>query len=1218
VWTPKRIMMLGCASGMFILVYILYGATAVGRIDSLPPLPDAYARPDPANQVEVILNRPRPMTRLEAKLRQAFGEECEELGRPIRLELNSKSMVLSAGDFKLADGPVCFSKLSVALFGKDRGDGRGLEINTLRADVAVLKFDRPVTNLSEMNGRKIMEARLTGHITIVNNRRTALRDDDLNVYIATGPLDYDATQRRITTHDDVKLTDWQTRPKPSDINGKGMEMDLLTDEESAQTAPNAGPGEPGGEGAASPALAAARSGQKSRGEGNITGVKRIVLLADVDMTLYMSRQAALLGSDKTPANQPPASKAPDNAAKTKICIRTPGRFQYDFGKDHDMARFDVPQGEAGQNSHSPQDVTVSRHHEELQMDDQLVCQHLELRLKRQDNQPAPAGKSPAGPGAPAAPRPAADNAGPEGSLEIETAHATAADNNVLITSDSERLGARCGDFFYDAVNKRTILKGDPEVEADRDESLIRARELQIEEKPGSAGDKPYQQVIAKGPGSIDLNNKTAHKVTNHAYWKDRLLSSRDGAFDLLVLTGSARFVDDEHEQSMSAETLKVWLLPAEPAKPGQPGQGADKPSPTGSNSAPDAQGRRPHHLEALGNVIAHSRELNIHDSARLAVRFKDVPPSLFARMVPRATGKAAPPTLVPAPGGSKAPADAPTKAPATPPSTMPSALPAPAASSAAVRREPPAPALRSEPPAPAAPPSTDKGSSRQQGPSPKPAGPAPGSALPMPEAPATPPVGQSVKPGAAPALFQSGLTSEQKANEPARPIDLSAGSIEAWVLRCGEKNALDHLWTEGRVKVHQDPAKPGEKGVVIEGDTLEMKCNRDGKDGNELEVHGDLAKLVMDKMYIIGPTVNIDQIDNKAWVRGAGAMQMDSNTNLQGEPINRTVPLVVTWTDKMFFNGVYAEFLGGIQAEQENARMACQNLQVYFDRPISLKEGNRSDQPAKVRNLIGDQDVRVEDCTRDTRGNYVKYQLLQGSVIQMNTVPRDEDDPRAATSPEANEVRLSGPGTVRLFQRGSANPVEPTARPSTPVASAGRPAAAPQSSGRPGQGGGPNDEMMLTYVSFLKRMDGSSKSNTVKFWEYVRVLHMPCNNPRIPIDLDAILARGLPERAMYLRCDQLKVNNQPEHGRPNQQMEAHGSVTVQAREFHASAEDMTYNEQKDQIIFIAGPYGTAKLSKIVPGRPPETLEGRKIIYIRSTGRAWVDGGETINSDPGQF
>jgi len=98
--------------------------------------------------------------------------------------------------------------------------------------------------------------------------------------------------------------------------------------------------------------------------------------------------------------------------------------------------------------------------------------------------------------------------------------------------------------------------------------------------------------------------------------------------------------------------------------------------------------------------------------------------------------------------------------------------------------------------------------------------------------------------------------------------------------------------------------------------------------------------------------------------------------------------------------------------------------------------------------------------------------------------------------------------------------------------------------------------------------------------------------------------------AMCLRSDRLKVLSTPAAPgqKGNQEMEAHGHIIVQAKEFSAQCDHMTYNEAKDQIIFVADPGNTATLVKFKgKGVQPDTLQGEKILYIRSTGKAEVIG-----------
>jgi hypothetical protein len=1182
VWTPKRIVLLAVGFLVFTLLYIVYSMTFLGRINTLPPLPEQYsekAKREPGEIVPKPINGPSP---LERKLEQAFGIGCKELKWPVLLELRSKSMVMAAGRFEVEnDGRVMLEPMSIALFGKKKNDGREVEINTLRCNQAYLTFDRPITSLSpsELSGRKIEKAELFGHIDIVNNRRTALRDDDLIVHIPTGPLYYLEKKQLIWTTDVVHLQDGPLDHPKADVNARGMKMELAT------AAPPPKPGAP--------------LGHKPKNE-TISGVKRVVLNKDVDMHLFTSGGTPFPGSDKAPA--PPSARAigedkPKLPPETShIIVRTPGRFTYDILKDYDLAHFDVfhysdilkDEPDDAQGANTPQDVVVQRVNERTQMNDQIVCKHLELQVKRRDSAPPAPGK--------AAPPPASS---PEQGLEIEKAHAWGPD--VTLTSDAEKLDAHGNDFQHDAAEKLTILKGSPFIEANKDGSLIQAPELRIKEIPllGPPGSPPktYQQILATGPGSIHMPNKGTEKRTTHAYWNDKLISTRDGDDDQLILTGSARFVDEEHEQSLKAETLKVWLLSDEK----KPVATEKKPEPTvkkpdSAKPASTEGGRRPRRIEALRNVLARSPQLNIPEpgAGRLVIRFEDVPASRMPAPPPGAK------TQLPNPDKPDAPARG-----GAPPLAGASGLSSVGSTPKPTENKTPPPGGGRQPPETRG---TQGANAPRSGTDAPPSDllSAPPPALPGPAASAS----TVTKPTTPAAPVGPALGAPAPADAP-RPIDLSARSIEADVLRCGERTALDHLWSEGKVRVKQEPAKAGDKGVYIEGGTLDMKCY---PDGNTLDVSGDsrddsadLAQLLMDKIHILGPEIHIHQPLNKVWVYGAGAMRMDSNQSLDGKPLGRTVPLTIHWQRNMFFHGEAADFEGNIQAVQENAHLACQTLQVIFDRPISLKEGNRGDQPAKVRKLVADRDVRAEDSAYE-HGQLQKFQKMEGKDLTLDTVPRDDEGPPPLSAPpktaadkgasknnDAHIVKLYGPGSVRLMQRGGADPLAAPS-PTTPNAPP-RPVPASE------------QEMKMTYVRFVKQMNANTETNTASFWESVQVLNFPCDDPNREIDLEAMLL-DMPPGAMYMRCNQLKVHNHPpaQKGGPSyQEMEAHGQIAIQAREFWANSDHLFFNEAKDQIILLGDGDRPAVLAKIVAkGARPDVIRARKITYYRKTGKILTD------------
>ncbi len=1165
MWTPKRIALLMAGVVVFCTSYVGYARSHLGTIDGLPTLPVEFRK----EETEIRIAPPRPRTsRVEDKLKLAFGQECKELKHPIKLEMHARNMALAAGMAKFDDdGRVFLSPVSVAMFGKVQNDGRGVEINTVTADSAWLTFDRPVFSPQDVNGRKIVGAELRGNIQLVNNRRTPERTDDLFLYINNGPLYYSETKHLLWTDDKIYVRDQQSTPKPIEVRGTGMDVELI---------PDAPPAKPG---TGTPAVA-----RKQKKE-SISGVKSITLRSYVEMYLYVdSNRSGLPGNDRAPAKSAkPAAKdaPPKNPAddeKALVIIKTPGPFRYDFNKDQDTATFDLPAADPLHPPTSPDDlaVHVHRHMPKLNTDDHLYCKHLELKMRRKEPAAATTGRPQ---------QPAAERSSPSQGLDIEMARATGGYHEVILTSDTEKLTAEGNEFIHDARKLRTILRDTPELKADRDGSIIYCPELLIQDEklpdaptpgdpkaankaPGKAPPKSVQRVTATGPGRIDLWDKVKEQSLDHASWTEGLNSSRDGGLDLLVLTGSARFWNDgpgttdqrffagmlagvvgriwydEQGSTLQGDTLKVWMRPREPeAEPTARSQPAAAPAP------------RPERIEAIGNVFSKSRELIVHETSHLTILFKDAPPSALPQ---------GPPDPIVAPSAAAPSVNPVVKGGDTVPTTSP---PPPG------REQAPAPIAERPKPAPA------------------------------------------------------------KAEEPARPMDLSARTVDATVLR-GEdpvtresKNTLEKLWCTGRVHVRQDadPTNPEDKGIDIKGSTLRLDWRPEGNlltvaaDDKGSPNEEDLAQMLVRNLYIIGPEINVDQRDDRVWVNGSGAMMMESATTLNGVKKPQPVPLTIHWTKSMLFIGKSVMYQGEIQAEQDNGRMTCEALTVFFDRPISLKQPPKKtgkagkveeEKPPRVETMICDRKVLIEEATADVdpktnmprldkktgKPRLAKYEKVSGTTVN---VEANEKEPGELK--DTNKLRAAGPGAVWLYQRGgAADPLAPPADPARP-----KPAPKPADD---------DDEMKLTYVEFGKSMLANNKTGKSNFWGGVRALNMPGDDPTLEINLDEMMVQ-LPKGALYLTAEQLEVLGQKlPNGKTNQQMTATRRVYVKANEFEANCEKLCFDESKDQVIFYGNENGRATLIRQPKkGVKPEVIKGKEIIYIRSTGEFKVDGSDFIGN-----
>jgi hypothetical protein len=598
VWTPKRIVLLAVGFALFLAAYVIY-AHFLGGINGLPPLPSAYLGTgeidtDPPSFID---------TATEAKLRQAFGEDCDEAKRKIRLELGLRGMVLAAQDFHiLSDGnapsrKVQLEPVSLAIFGKKRAEGEYPEITTIRGRRATLELDKPINNPLELSSCKVTGGTLETDIIVINNRRTPQRDDDISVY-TPGPLFYSESLHRIFTDRAVRLVDPGNRPNPTNINGQGMDIILATD--------SAAPGKP------------AHASKKGQTE-NPGGVERIELRQDVEMHLWVDGHDGFLGSGTksnatgSPAKKKPTSTAgakaatePTQADKQQVIINTWGKFVYELQTNH--ATFFNSESSGNR----PNIVSVDCVNKLEGKHDRLECDHLELQFRKKE----------ATEGAPIADEQS------EG-LTIETAHATG--KEVILISDAELLEAHGTDFYYDKLNQRTVLKGEPnKMWAIKEGNLIEAPVLELLEVKGS------QQATAFGEGRVEMLDKAKGTHPIRARWRDKLIYAKEGNQDVLTLVGNAAFTEDSDKegaqpQELRADSLKVWLVPSEPGE-----------APANNQVGNDQTRRKLQHLDAVGHVTTLSAEMRVHDTDHLVAYFKDVPPAADQLPAPAASTASAP------------------------------------------------------------------------------------------------------------------------------------------------------------------------------------------------------------------------------------------------------------------------------------------------------------------------------------------------------------------------------------------------------------------------------------------------------------------------------------------------------------------------------------------------------------------------------------------------
>lgn len=1080
MWNPKRLLLLIFGFVICYACYLVYGFF-LGQYDGLPPLPREY-QPSSLGAGTPITPKPDIPSHAVELLREAFGPNCEEQHRRIKLEWRKQGVVMAADAWKvLHNGQLRLTKVSVGMFGhakpdakgNARSDANGMEmrrINTVQGDQADIEFDQPLSEQSLMRDaqtRHPVAGKISGSVHLRNNRNTTNPDDDLHLY--TPWLYYSDKDHRITTKADVRIVDSEAAGSSPQavVTATGMEVMLVAEE-----------AEP------DPKNAKAKSSKDQEKKTSITGVQYVTLEKNICMDLLLDSHSTFLGgTDKAT----PTAGDKKSTEKSPVVINCRGPFVYTVALDPD-AEPDRAEYSDMVNVIRKQIVAAAGNAPDAPpavQYDQLDCDHLTLLFNRQPPPPPPPDKKPG----PQNPAPTNDE-----SVNLDLVKAHAIGKLVELVSDGQALHATGTEMIYDKVHDQTILKGDP-VDADKDGNHIHLRGTLTLLTP-QGEDKDVHDAHAEGPGDIRLKTDKPG-VTRIARWNKEMIVGKDGTLDKLTFKELASFEDSEQGR-LQGDLLIVWLITPDKNKP----QELDVPPPIGKAAPED--GRRLRRLEATNNVALRSKDLIIHRAEQVHVQVED-------GEIPT------PSTPAPAPATAAAPASS-----------------GPVAS------------IAKPPPAAPQPPGT----------------------------PATMPSGPEAKLGPPPGLTRPPPPGDALAQAPRAkpPIELTARTVDVRLLSDGKKTDLKELHAEEKVVVVQKPLTPEDKPVDIRGDRLTL---RHEADGNVLNVVGQPGYVQLDKITIIGPLVNIDQLQNVVTVQGSGSLKMLTSTDFEGTKLKEPSEVTVFWGQRMFFDGQLAEFdqpqLGRVQAVQENSKLACRQLQVLLDRRVSLKDRQpgQGDQPAALNRMICNENVRMEKGIK-LNDKWEEYQRVEGEEALF-------DNP-------TGQLNVSGPGIVYLLRRGS------------------------QQDGLPGQGkpnANPpkkeaNDrEMKLTRIQFQGWMKANKINGIAHFEDGIEVFHLPAEDPDVAINVDQ-----LPQGGMNLKSNKLTALQHKENDKViSQEFEATGRCAVKAQTYYAQSDVVKYDESKDLLIFQGAGGNLAVLHRqLVPGASPERVAAKQIQYFRAQNR----------------
>lgn len=952
--------------------------------------------------------------------------------------------------------------------------------------------------------------------------------------------------------------------------------------------------------------------QAKKGSGGFSGLRRIELLEQVTMHLWMEGGQGLVGSEGkssiTPESPPaaasvaggliPALDTIRQLSRDLLQIETRGPFSYDAEKN--LARFDVlPQADPNLTN----DVRATKIPPRPAIET-LFSQVLELEFygsstDTPEQQPAKPAKPTSTAAAPGKEKPAG------GGPQFKRLHAwTYTPGRFLtISSDADQLEAYGQDLVREQETETTRLTGTP-LFAVKERSTLTAGGpstsgvLISEPCPGAKG--PERHTIIQGPGQIKLYDPAAKTNTLAVAWQTSMVQTKeligDRELDVYTFTDAVKMEDLQSDYWLKGKEIKLWVIPSGSSEAGAPKAAA--------SSGPASRSLL-HRLVAVGDVTGHSTDLDIDHTDRLIALFQDVTPSEPGVPNPMAPGKNDAVTQPKEPVNPNVPLS---------PPMVPDAAPPP--------KEPEKP----KPPMKIKARTIDAWVYRY--PLPKPPG--------APNTPPPPPTpGENASPGGG-----------------------------------GMKYELERAVCEGMVFAHQDPDDPAkERGTDIIGSRLLINNTLGNPNGSRLTVYGwgdyKVAEVHNEGTSLIGPMVLIDQLHNLAIIEGRGSLVLPANSDLTGADLKKSDadpkkqqqqnngPVIIHFRDKMEFWGTdkLAVFTGKVNASQitpqSRSWIVCDLMKVNLDRPVYFSQANRPGGPSKPANNSPlrsnsqppakgpngqpapgpnnpDEDkpkIDVIYCypaPADTADNQkerlnenvvftqIDYDPETGKPIRRQQLTAQELTIRAQVKDESRGepyrmVLAYGPGVTRIWapeskedddaKSGSAKPPA-NAKPSPPA----------------------ENVMKLTVIYFSGRMTAKDKGEVYKeatFLDNIHVFNFATDNPDVPIE-----KHKLPLDTLKLDCtDRLMVWSHKNVRLPDepatQYMHAYGNAFLQNPEYDGWGEVI---RSEGKMVYFDG-------TGLVPARIKSRIKGNdnagqqirldrtsdKVTVVKSLGGMLIDG-----------
>ena len=454
-------------------------------------------------------------------------------------------------------------------------------------------------------------------------------------------------------------------------------------------------------------------------------------------------------------------------------------------------------------------------------------------------------------------------------------------------------------------------------------------------------------------------------------------------------------------------------------------------------------------------------------------------------------------------------------------------------------------------------------------------------------------------------LQTGGQNSESRAEQSrsAEPMYVESDELHIALVHDAMFGRIDvrEITGDGAVRIeHHSPqtievaGHPTEQHLTISGTGFTATNTQAGDQTVTLKgvvaPNGDITRpalLELGHLKFGGGQLTLDRRNNVITVDGPGLLGFPLPADKSSERPSEPTLMEIKWRERMTFDGLEAQFFGGVQASVENhaesiSRLECEDLWVRLNQRVQF-DTNKSPSEVQLKTLKCRHNVRID-----------AYSYTGTSL----TGRRHAELAEFTVNHDSGEFVGLGPGMVDDWTFGSSVRLSPQDSPK-----ANRPVQPKQATWR------------YTHLTFRGKITGHIQQEWAELSDRVEVVSAPVEKPSQTFHRHDLSAQtNQAANAVWMGCERLRIRYPTETKTIKRTLEmlAYDSTELEGQVFHATADEIAFDEQNGRFI-LRGHGRDARLHfQEAPGAPVNTTENRLVEFIPSKPSITLDGSTGLN------